>query len=173
MEAALGVGNVPAWRGLAYIVYPRRELRDDQARRQPNFRFEIGNSAATVETPNGYLMGNGIGGRITIYATYATPASDVPQRIYSYVGPNSNAALVSGPPQGNIREALAYAVFHTGSGGPAVRLDRFTLTDPLNPRASYPDVTRDTIATIDLLALAPGSTDYISVRWCATRRTTI
>lgn len=41
VEADLGVGNVPGFRGLAYIVYPNRSLRDDQGQRHPTFKFEI------------------------------------------------------------------------------------------------------------------------------------
>lgn len=41
IEADLGVGNVPGFRGLAYIVYPGRSLRDDQGQRHPTFKFEI------------------------------------------------------------------------------------------------------------------------------------
>jgi hypothetical protein len=41
IELKEGVGNVPGFRGLMYIVYPDRQLKDDQARRHPNFKFEI------------------------------------------------------------------------------------------------------------------------------------
>lgn len=41
LETLLGVGNVPAYRGLAYLVYPNRLLADDQGRRVPNFRVEV------------------------------------------------------------------------------------------------------------------------------------
>ena len=41
LEAELGEGNVPAFRGYAYIVFPDRQLTDDQARRHPQFRFEV------------------------------------------------------------------------------------------------------------------------------------
>lgn len=41
IEAQQGVGNVPGFRGLAYIVFPERQLKDDQARRHPNFKFEV------------------------------------------------------------------------------------------------------------------------------------
>lgn len=41
IEADKGVGNVPAFRGLAYIVYPNRKLRDDQGQRHPTFKFEV------------------------------------------------------------------------------------------------------------------------------------
>lgn len=41
LELTMGVNEVPAFRGLAYIVYPNRQLTDAQARRHPNFRFEI------------------------------------------------------------------------------------------------------------------------------------
>lgn len=48
IEADKGAGNVPAFRGLAYIVYPDRLLRDDQGRRHPAFRFEVSNLPAVV-----------------------------------------------------------------------------------------------------------------------------
>jgi hypothetical protein len=41
IEADLGIGNVPAFRGLAYIMYPDRKLRDDQGQRHPSFKFEV------------------------------------------------------------------------------------------------------------------------------------
>lgn len=42
MEAEKGLGNVPGYRGLAYIVYPNRQLKSEQANRHPSFKFEIG-----------------------------------------------------------------------------------------------------------------------------------
>lgn len=47
LEAELGEGNVPAFRGLAYMVFPERQLTDEQARRHPQFRFEIYKAAFT------------------------------------------------------------------------------------------------------------------------------
>lgn len=41
IEAVEGVGNVPGFRDLAYVVFPDRQLKDDQARRHPQWRFEI------------------------------------------------------------------------------------------------------------------------------------
>jgi hypothetical protein len=41
LESIMGVGEVPAFRGLAYVVYPDRQLLDEQARRHPQFRFEV------------------------------------------------------------------------------------------------------------------------------------
>lgn len=41
LEMTMGAGEVPAFRGLAYIVYPDRQLLDEQARRHPQFRFEV------------------------------------------------------------------------------------------------------------------------------------
>jgi hypothetical protein len=41
IESIMGVNNVPAFRGLAYIVYHERQLLDEQARRHPQFRFEV------------------------------------------------------------------------------------------------------------------------------------
>lgn len=41
LEAELGVDNVPAFRGLAYMVYPERHLKPEQAHRHPQFKVEI------------------------------------------------------------------------------------------------------------------------------------
>lgn len=41
IEAEEGIGNVPAYRGLMYIVYTNRLLQDEQARRHPNFKFVV------------------------------------------------------------------------------------------------------------------------------------
>lgn len=41
IEADKGVGNVPAWRGLCYIVFPNRQLKEEQGLRIPNFKFEV------------------------------------------------------------------------------------------------------------------------------------
>jgi len=41
IEAAEGIGNVPAFRELMYIVYPNRALQDNQAQRHPQFKFEV------------------------------------------------------------------------------------------------------------------------------------
>jgi hypothetical protein len=41
IEAVQGAGNVPAFRGLAYIVYPNRNLTMAQGLRHPNFQFEV------------------------------------------------------------------------------------------------------------------------------------
>lgn len=40
IEAVEGIGNVPGFRGLAYIVYPNRALQLSQGLRHPNFTFE-------------------------------------------------------------------------------------------------------------------------------------
>lgn len=41
IEAIEGAGNVPAFRALAYIVYPDRQLQLAQGQRHPNFTFEL------------------------------------------------------------------------------------------------------------------------------------
>lgn len=40
LEAYKGFGNVPDYRGLAYIVYPNRNLQNAQGLRHPSFTFE-------------------------------------------------------------------------------------------------------------------------------------
>lgn len=49
-EADKGVGNAPAHRGLAYIMYPDRKLRDDQGQRHPTFKFEVHVGLPAYET---------------------------------------------------------------------------------------------------------------------------
>jgi hypothetical protein len=41
LELVFGTGLVPGFRGLAYIVFPERELLLDQAFRHPQWRFEV------------------------------------------------------------------------------------------------------------------------------------
>lgn len=41
IEAKEGLGNVPGYRGLMYIVYTDRELTQEQGQRQPSFKFEL------------------------------------------------------------------------------------------------------------------------------------
>ncbi len=48
IESIQGMGNVPAFRGLAYIVYPNRALQTAQAWRHPNFKFEVACAALSV-----------------------------------------------------------------------------------------------------------------------------
>lgn len=49
LESIMGLNEVPAFRGLAYVVYPHRQLRDEQARRHPQFRFEVFQGQSTQE----------------------------------------------------------------------------------------------------------------------------
>lgn len=53
IEAVEGVGNVPAFRDLAYVVFHERQLQDDQARRHPQWRFEVwyGEDEQRILTP--------------------------------------------------------------------------------------------------------------------------
>jgi len=53
MESILGSGNVPAYRGLAYIVFDNLQL-DDFGNRLPNLTFEI---AASTETKDPSCLG--------------------------------------------------------------------------------------------------------------------
>lgn len=47
IELKEGVGNVPGYRGLMYIVYPDRLLTPEQALRHPNFKFEVYDAGTT------------------------------------------------------------------------------------------------------------------------------
>ena len=60
IEAVEGFGAAPAFRGLAYIVYPNRLLQTAQGWRHPNFTFEVyqvgtGQCVDTTEYSNGVL----------------------------------------------------------------------------------------------------------------------
>jgi len=163
IEAVKGVDATPAYLGLAYIVYPRRQLRDDQGRRHPNFRFEIGTGADVIESANGYLFGAGQSGRLEVFTTYPVPTEMTgPTRIYSYIDVTYPSARVcSGPVQAvNSKLAIGYAALY----GPAVntiRIDRFDVTEPDDPDIDPPVVTRTTVGTLTLAALAPASSTYI------------
>src|SRR5690606_16837630 len=54
LESELGEGNVPGFRGLAYIVFPHRELKDDQAKRHPVFKIEVVGRGELVLTSQPY-----------------------------------------------------------------------------------------------------------------------
>lgn len=41
IQQTKGVANTPAYRGLAYIVFHNRKLKEDQGLRHPNFKFEV------------------------------------------------------------------------------------------------------------------------------------
>lgn len=60
IEAIEGMGNVPGFRGLAYIVFADRQLQEAQGLRHPNFTFECyqdgtGNCATETVTSNEVL----------------------------------------------------------------------------------------------------------------------
>lgn len=54
MEAALGVGNVPAYLGVAYIVFNDIPLQD-YGNRLPTFRFETSEEATEESTDDGFV----------------------------------------------------------------------------------------------------------------------
>lgn len=49
IETVEGVGNVPAFRDLSYVVFNRRQLREDQALRHPQWRFEVYDGESDVD----------------------------------------------------------------------------------------------------------------------------
>src|SRR5690606_14664554 len=55
IELDKGIGNVPAFRGLCYIVYPDRQLLDEQGKRHPNFKFEVAPPAEQAAFENTIL----------------------------------------------------------------------------------------------------------------------
>lgn len=59
IEAVEGMGNVPAFRGLAYIVFPNRNLTIAQGLRHPNFQFEVFESG-TGNCTNQTLYSNSV-----------------------------------------------------------------------------------------------------------------
>lgn len=81
IEMDKGAGNVPAFRGLAYIVYHDRLLRDDQARRHPQFKIEVAAGSLvcvdSVQYSNEVLFPWGPDGEpdphnVNIFKVYAT-----------------------------------------------------------------------------------------------------
>lgn len=51
IEMHRGAGNVPAYRGLMYMVYPHRNLLDTQGLRHPNFKVEISENRVLTSWP--------------------------------------------------------------------------------------------------------------------------
>lgn len=53
IELEQGVGNVPGFRGLAYLVYPNRVVKPEQGNRHPVFKVEVSTSSmfAVVSKP--------------------------------------------------------------------------------------------------------------------------
>ncbi len=64
LELIEGAGNVPGFRGLAYIVWPDRELKPDQANRHPQFKIGVVGRGELVLTSKAYpyLFQDGAGG---------------------------------------------------------------------------------------------------------------
>lgn len=107
IEAVEGYGNVPPFRGLAYIVFPNRGLTVNQGLRHPNFQFEVsqasglGECTTAVEYSSEQLypwMDNGLDGDPTnphnintYYIRSVDPAAPVqPVYVDQNVGPFPN-----------------------------------------------------------------------------------
>lgn len=77
IELKEGIGNVPGYRGLMYIVFTDRELRNDQGQRHPSFKFEVGSAeisdlrqAPSVTLESSVILRAGTdGGSTTGYTT--------------------------------------------------------------------------------------------------------
>lgn len=109
IESIEGMGNVPGFRGLAYIVYPNRKLREDQALRHPSFKFEafqtgIGNCVTETRYSNSVLYP---------WLSSGNPSNPDNLNTYSIVGWDPNAPNFvtfpsGGGTYGTLKEALDY-----------------------------------------------------------------
>jgi hypothetical protein len=94
IEADRGVGNVPAFRGLMYVVYPDRELKRENGYRHPNFKFEVTEYLTITSRP--YPL------NVVEYATsQGTVAREAPFIIFEEYT-DSSGSLISG----ELREVL-------------------------------------------------------------------
>lgn len=112
IESVQGMGNVPGFRGLAYIVYPNRKLLDTQALRHPSFKFEVydsgtGACSTTTEYSNDFLP------------TMVPPGSLDPRRdsgtyTYQFFGP-VNFSVSLPPAKATLQEAVSSAINPDGT----------------------------------------------------------
>lgn len=80
IEAVEGIGNVPGFRGTAYIVYPNRLLQVAQGLRHPNFQFEV-YEAGTGECTDTSEYSNEV---LFPWGDNATTDPVTPGNVYSY-----------------------------------------------------------------------------------------
>ncbi len=75
LELKEGVGNVPAFRGLMYIVYPDRSLKQEQGQRHPSFKFEVSAVAEAEVFPRIVMVTQVPGIELDPYALTAFPTT--------------------------------------------------------------------------------------------------
>jgi hypothetical protein len=147
IELTMGVGSVPAFRGLAYIVYPNRQLTDDQGRRHPAFRFEVfrGTGERDVVFPTNLPTLNGWQGTTILpdwvrgrYIAFDESSAPNGIRAYSILDNTEYAArtfedigisvgLTAAQPTIGLDGFLYWANFVTGSAVKVYRIDPTTL----------------------------------------------
>lgn len=115
LEAYHGAGNVPGFRGLAYLVYPNRQLTIAQGLRHPNFTFELfqfgtGDCTDTTEYSNDIVEPWSVG--------LTDPRAS--NQIYTYQFTRRDGGMPT-PFRSTLEDAMADAV---DSGGPFTLQDR-------------------------------------------------
>lgn len=106
IEAVEGMGNVPGFRGLAYIVYPNRLLQEGQGLRHPSFRFEVFNTGVG-DCTNETIYSNDV-----LYPWLAADDPTNPHNSNSFhiVAIDTHAPRYDAPANGNSYSTLAAAM---------------------------------------------------------------
>jgi hypothetical protein len=105
IEAIEGVGNVPGFRALAYVVYPNRALTIAQGLRHPNFTFEC------YENGTGECTDEPISSNEVIYPWFDS------RNTYTYkitVTPSGSGTSPAGNTYTNVGDAIAASEAFTG-----------------------------------------------------------
>jgi hypothetical protein len=158
IEATQGVGNVPAYRGLAYIVYPNRQLQLAQGWRHPTFKFEIytsgvGNCTSTSQYSNWVLYPWGDQTQqLDPRSPYGTYGNYQPL-VYADGG---NGAV--GEPCATLEEAIEQGGFQPRLYGWAGLAEPQNAMFPWDPSiATNPDTTNSLYAYMIYNALVPSA----------------
>lgn len=103
IEAVQGIGNVPGFRGLAYIVFPQRKLQEAQALRHPSFRYEVFDTGSLSCVTQGQVSNE------VLYPWNPSGSSDPRDlgNVYSYQFVSHNDG---GAGTGAVRDTLSAAI---------------------------------------------------------------
>lgn len=159
LEVIHGVGNVPSYRGTAYIVFPRNDVTDRRGS-VPNYRFEVAAIAQITATP-GLITPNCV---FTGNAANLTQAQDIRDLDFSGGNPaNANANAM------DISPDRKYVVWYATTFG----IGLAQLNDETNQYEAVGRISTDRIGEIGLeftpdgrylIAAGRGSSDKVCVR---------
>lgn len=154
IELEQGAGNVPAFRGLAYIVYPERQLTETQALRHPNFLFEVFAGTFDCETVTDYAnevlypwasSGEPMNPANKHSVTVSTDGSIYPD--------NPNSGVPPGGPFTSLLDALAAIDIKRGKGMSTNYLG-YGVSPGGTPSGATTDIGAPTVVAFDAVTIS-------------------